>query len=62
MVTLWGETETKLLPDDTCEHPDTSSHLRITEEMPNDLKRSIMFQGAHKCSKPRTDGRNQALY
>ena len=60
-LSLWGDTETKVLPDDTCEHPDERHSLKLVEEQPDGFKRVITIGGAHNCSKPRSDGSNHGI-
>lgn len=61
MLKLWGGKETKVLPEDTCEHPDDRRWLEIKEVMPDGFRRIIQISGAYRCSKPFSDGKGHGI-
>ena len=52
MVTLRGDKEVKLLPDDVCEPPYDKRRGLTMRESVGEFTRSIQMVGAHNCSRP----------
>ena len=60
-MTIEERYEKKLLPDDVCEQHDERRRTVLRERLADGFERCIQIIGAHKCSKPRSDGSNHGI-
>ena len=60
-MTLEAKYEEKHLPDDVCEQHDSRNITILREKRDGGFERGIVLRGAHKCSIPRSDGRNHGV-